>query len=211
MKKGQVRSRRRGKSTAAPPPPEKLGRLEVHRPEARQLLGGIAERTFATLEAEGVVVASKRGRGGRPSVYDVTAIVPAYLAHATAQRPSNDRDARARKDLAQAMLNELRLAKERRDLLPRQQVILQGQSYTKAWTARLRSLPRRMVQAGLITREAEPEVTALIREVLTEIASWQTLADTLEVIDADDATSSSDDDRDDGGEDDAGENDGDDA
>lgn len=163
-----------------------LGRLQVRRVEARRLLGGIAERTFATLEQEGVIVPAKRGRGGRPSIYDLTTIVPAYLAHISGQRPANDRDARARRDLAVAELNELRVQKERGDLLPRHVVIAEGQAYTKAWTAKVRHWPRRARQEGFITTpDQEAGLTMLCRELMGEISGWKTLADVSAVVDSD--------------------------
>jgi hypothetical protein len=150
----------------------------VRRPLARKILGGLAERTFAGLEAEGVLVAAKRGRGGRASEYDVTVIVPAYLAYVSKQRPTPERDARARRDMSQANLTELKLSRERGELVDREAVVKEGQAYTKAWTAKVRTLPRRARQMGIITAsEQEAALTGLCREVLTEIARWRTLAD----------------------------------
>lgn len=182
----QGRSRRKqAPRKKAPPAAVALGRLEVHALEARQILGGVAERTFRTLEAERVIAPVRRGRGGRASVYDLTVLVPAYLGHVTANRTSNDRDARARRDTATAQLNELRLKREIGELLPRQDVILRGQAFGKALRAKLRSLPRRVAQAGIVSPEHEGELAAVVRELLTEVSAWQTLADTAAVIDAD--------------------------
>lgn len=140
-------------------------------------MGDIAERTFATLEQQGVIVPAKRGRGGRPSVYAIASIVPAYLAHISQQRPTSDRDARSRRDLSQAQLNELRLERERAQLVPRDEVILAGQAFTKAWAAKVRALPHRLMQIGVISREDAAKVDHICREVLTEISRWQTIED----------------------------------
>lgn len=153
-----------------------LKALEVHRPQALKILV-VAERTFAKLEAEGVIVPARRGRGGRASVYSLETIVPAYLGYATAQRPSSDRDARSRRDVSQAELNELRLAVQRGELVTRDQVILEGQNYVKGWAAKVKALPRQLVQAGIVMQDQEAAVAALCREILTEISSWRTLAD----------------------------------
>jgi hypothetical protein len=167
----------RKRKVSSSPRPVRLKALEVHRLEARKILGDVAERTFAKLEADGVLVPARRGRGGRPSVYSLETIVPAYLVYVTAQRPSSDRDARSRKDISQAELNELRLKTQKGELLPRDQVILEGQHYTKAWSAKVRALPRQLVQAGIVMRDQEPAVAAICRDLLSEIASWRTGAD----------------------------------
>lgn len=164
-----------------------LARFEVLRADARKILGGVPERTFATLETEGIIVPLRRGSRGRPSVYSLETIVPAYLVYATGQRQGGDREARARRDIATAKLNELKLAKEQADLLPRAVVVEQGQAYTKAWAAKVRSLPRRARQTGVITTgEQETGLTSLTRELLTEISGWQTLADAERSIDTPD-------------------------
>lgn len=151
--------------------------FEASRSEARAILGGIAERTFARLESEGILTPSQRGRGGRASVYDLRTVVPSYLVFVQGVKPTDDRDARSRRDRSQAELNELTLASKRKELVPREAVILAGQAYTKAWAAKMRGLPRRCVQAGLITRDQEPGLAEICREFLTEISSWKTIAD----------------------------------
>lgn len=176
----KAKGRTKPTATQAPKPvPSKPAGslLTVRRAEARVVLGGLAERTFARLESEGILVPATRGRGGRPSTYDLRRIVPAYLTYVTAARPTTDRDARAHRDQTQAALNELRLAQASAALVSADQVVLAGQAYTKAWTAQVRGLPRRLVQAGLIPREQEAGVMGLCREVLAEIAGWRSVAD----------------------------------
>jgi hypothetical protein len=138
-------------------------------------------RTFDRLESEGVIAAASPGRGGRPSLYDLTVTVPAYLAHERKRLGAGvpAEDARARRDRSQAELNELRLAEHRKELLPRERVVIEGQAFAKALQAKLRALPRRMVQAGIVTREHEPAAAALVREALEEISRWTSMADLL--------------------------------
>ncbi|MFB3816125.1 MAG: hypothetical protein ACE147_00560 [Candidatus Methylomirabilales bacterium] len=146
----------------------------IRRPEACRLLGGMAERTFAKLEADGVIVPTVRGSGRRPSEYDPFTIVPAYLGYLkTGKTASGDREARARRDRSQADLNELRLLEARKELLPRAQVVRDGKAFIVAAKAKLRALPRRMAQAGLVTLEQQPAVADLIREALEEMARWR--------------------------------------
>ena len=145
----------------------------------------VSTRTFGELEASGTVRAARPGRGGRPSLYDLTAVVPLYIAHlGQARSPANDREARARRDRAQGELVELTIAERRRQLLPRQQVILEGQAFVKALVAKLRALPRRMAQAGVIAQSAEPSVSALVREALDEISRWSSMLDLVNAQEA---------------------------
>lgn len=78
---------------------------------------------------------------------------------------------------AQAQLNELKLSKQRGDLLSREEVVQQGQSFVKGWAAKIRSLPRRAVQLGMVPRDAEAGLVALCRDILIEISGWSTAAD----------------------------------
>lgn len=146
------------------------------RREALAILA-IAERTFARLESEGILAPASRGRGGRASVYDLRLLVPAYLQYVTGNKPTDDRAARSRRDQSQAELNELKLSQQRHELVAVGDVELAGQSYTKAWTALVRGLPRRLVHDGLIPREQEAGVLQHCVAILTEIASWRSVAD----------------------------------
>jgi len=159
-------------------PPE---RFLVRRIEARRIFGGMAERTFTKLEADGILVAKKRGKPGVPSIYDLHEIVPAYIAYARTTAPSGgDKEARARRDQSQAELNELRLAEHQRELLPRDDVVRDGQAFITAAKAKILGLPRRMVQAGQISREMQQAVAGLLLEALEEMARWKTYLDLLE-------------------------------
>jgi phage terminase Nu1 subunit (DNA packaging protein) len=153
--------------------------LIVNRTDAERILG-VPQRTFARLEAEGVVIPSRRGKPGVPSEYDLATIVPAYIDHLKASIGKNgDRQSRARRDQSQAELNELRLAERRKELLLREDVVREGQSFVKASQAKILSLPRRLVQAGHIPPETQQEVAGLLREALEEMARWNTELDLL--------------------------------
>jgi hypothetical protein len=147
----------------------------VYRPEAQRILGNIPPRTFARLESEGILVPTKRGRPGVPSEYDLSTLVPAYIEYVKSGTGKNgDRDARARRDNAQAALHELRLAERRKELLPRDQVIREGRAFILAVRAKLLALPRRLVQAGYVAAEAQPSVAGVIGEALEEMSRWST-------------------------------------
>lgn len=145
------------------------------------ILGGLPDRTFARLEAESVIAPRVRGRGSRPSVYELDVIVPAYIEHLRSTAPATgDRLARARRDTSQSELNELRLLEKRKELLPRTQVVADGRAFIAAAKAKLLALPRRLVQAGLLPNEAQEHVSSLVGEALEEMARWRTQVDLLE-------------------------------
>jgi phage terminase Nu1 subunit (DNA packaging protein) len=92
--------------------------LEVDRRTLADVLG-VSVRHLATLEADGVITAQTRGRGGRASLFSLPAAVQAYVQHLTAvvTDDASPREARRRKDLAQARLTELRYDRERGELV----------------------------------------------------------------------------------------------
>jgi hypothetical protein len=147
--------------------------MHVMRADARKILAGIAERTFAKLEAQGTLSAFRKGRGRLPSIYDLAVIVPQYITYTRTTVPSaGDKEARARRDRSLADLNELRLAQIKKTLLPRDQVVREGKTFVIAVRAKLLALPRRMVQLAIIPVEKGPEVATLIRETLEEMSRW---------------------------------------
>lgn len=154
-------------------------RHEVARVEAQRILDRIPTRTFARLEAEGVIVPKRRGKPGVQSIYDLATIVPAYIQHIKSATVSTDREARAQRDRAQAALHELRLKERSKDLLLRDQVVRDGRAFVLAARAKLLGLPRRMAQAGLVPAARQPIVADLLHEALEEMARWHTQLDLL--------------------------------
>lgn len=149
----------------------KSGGTEVNRAGLARILG-CSLRTVTTLEAEQVFVPSVRGKAGKGSVYVLEECVPNFIAYRTAGTKAADENSRSRRDRSQAELNELRLAKERGELLPRDQVVSKGQAYVSRVMAKLRSLPSRAVQEGTIMASSVAGVEALIEEAVLEMAGW---------------------------------------
>lgn len=141
---------------------------------------GIAVRTFERLEQLEVLKPHAAGRRGKAATYDLAVVVPAYIRRQGEEKPESPRDAR---DRSQAELNRLRLAKERRALLPREQVVSEGQAYIASATAKLRSIPPRAVQAGLVPEEKQRAVEDLVEEALGELARWATATELLQAVD----------------------------
>ena len=138
--------------------------LTVTRPQGVRLLG-VADRTFARLEAEGVLVAAVKGTGRRGSTYDADALVAGYLAHRERQ-----------------LRGTVESSRDRRALLPRDQVVREGQAFVKAVMAKVRALPSRLVRAGVVAPAAEPKVAELLREAADEMSRWKTELDLLAAL-----------------------------
>lgn len=111
------------------------------------------------------------GGAGREGVYDAVDCLTWWRSR---QGKNAAEAAKTRALVAAAQLNELKLAQQRGELLPRDQVVSEGQAYTAALAGQVRHLGPRLEQAGLVRREDRPAIQALLREVLTEIAGWQT-------------------------------------
>ena len=162
-----------GNPAAEAPPAVEANWRQVNRLQLAALLG-VHPDTVTDYARSGMPVVTRGGRG-KEGVYDAVLC----LAWWRDQQGANAKEAaQARAYDASAQLNELKLARERGELVPRDQVVLEGQAFVKAWVTKVRALPRRFTQAGLITRDREPGVTAIVREILEEIAHWRTVADT---------------------------------
>ncbi len=143
----------------------------VDRVRLAEILGAHPD-TITHWTRKGMPVVSRGGRG-RESQYDAFACVAWWRQ----QGGGNAKEAaQIRRDESQAALNEQRLQERRKELVARDQVILAGQSYTKAWAAKVRAIPRRFVEAGIITREQEAAAAAVCRDILSDIASMRMVA-----------------------------------
>jgi len=145
---------------------------KVNRQQLSELLG-VHPDTVSQYARAGMPIV-KQGGHGAESVYDAVACLKWYRQ----QIGKNAKDeAHTRALTASAKLNELKLERERGDVWPKDQIIREGQAFAKAWSAQVRSLPRRAAQLGIVTPEKEPALTSLCRDVLTEISQWRTSAD----------------------------------
>jgi hypothetical protein len=73
---------------------------------------------------------------------------------------------------AQAEQGELRLAERKGEVVNREQVVREGQGFVKSVRARLLAIPRRLVQLGVVPPAREGQVSAIVREALSEMATW---------------------------------------
>jgi DNA-binding transcriptional MerR regulator len=137
---------------------------------------GISVRSLATLEAEGVLVPTRRGKGRRASEYALGPAVQAYVEHAVhAATKGLDADAaRARRDEAQAAFVELKVAQARRELLPRSEIERHAVSIIAAARDRLLRLEHELARAH--DPAVAVAVALAVKEALQELAALATIA-----------------------------------
>lgn len=116
-----------------------------------------------------------RGGHGRESAYDAVACLAWWRQ---GQGKNAKEAAQTRAYEASAKLNELKLKRQAGELVSAETVRFEGMAYTRAWRSKILALPRSLVHTGVISREQEAGVAASLRELLVEISSWKTIADT---------------------------------
>lgn len=175
----------RSKRTPSPAPAAKVKRSRrrlsarndrawrlINREKLASLLG-VHPDTVTDFARSGMPVKTLGG-AGKEGVYDAVDCLDWWRSR---QGKNAKEAAQTRAFSAQADLNELKLARESGELVSRDQVVLEGQSYTKAWVSKLRGLPRLLVKEGIIGRELEARVSLACAALLRDIASWKTTAD----------------------------------
>jgi hypothetical protein len=132
-------------------------------------LMGVHPDSVTDFTKQGMPVIVKGGHG-KESVYDAVECLAWWRKR---QGRDSKEVAQARAANASAEINELKIQKERGELIPFDQVLLAGQAVQKQWSTVVRGLPRRMTQAGLIERAQEAGIAALCTDVLREITAWR--------------------------------------
>lgn len=72
---------------------------------------------------------------------------------------------------------QLELDKQRGLTVPIDQVVREGQAYTKGVTTELLALPRILIQHGIVPPEQEPQATEVCRDMATRFSTWKSLED----------------------------------
>jgi phage terminase Nu1 subunit (DNA packaging protein) len=158
--------------------PASLPRLE--RPQVAELL----RANFSTIgkwEREGLPIAEPGARG-KATQYDAAAVVAWYVQRQVERVSGNGSgrlsadDARARKDMTQAELNEQKLALQRGEALPRAVYDHELAQVLMPFRARVLAAPRAWALA--LTQLApegpgavEAELTRRVRELLTDLST----------------------------------------
>lgn len=162
-----MRARLKGRAGKAAKAQPKL----VTRASAAAALG-VAPNRINRWVADGAPVAV-RGRRGCSAMYDLDAL-RAWKAGKSAGPDVNLSLAEERAKLAKAQRDKYELEYKVRtgQLVERGLAVAEGQAVMAALKARLLSLPRQCVMRGLVPREAEPGVRALVLETLRELVRW---------------------------------------
>lgn len=146
----------------------------VNRVELAELIG-VHPETITNYARQGMPCHAV-GKRGQESTYDSVACLKWWRQEHG--KLSAKEIAQTRAYEATAKLNELKLALQRADLLPRDQVISEGQAFVKGWTSQVRSLPRRARQSGIVTTpDQEAALMDLCRQILIDISGWTTTGD----------------------------------
>ena len=151
---------------------------------------GVTPMRITKWAAMGMPVQSRGGRGVE-SRYNFEAVVAWRSqqknmvvgggdAAPTGGSSLNLGEERARLARAQTAKTMLDIAKRRRDLLPRDEVVRDGKAAIGAVRAKLLALPSRMVQAGLIDASHRDRAEKFFHEALEEMAQWKTRIELLE-------------------------------
>lgn len=133
------------------------------------MLLGVHPDTISDFTREGMPVLERGGRGAK-STYEAVACLTWWRTHSGMDAKEA---AQARAYAATADLNELRALEKRGQVISRDEVVREGQIYTRAWASKVRGVPRQLLLAGLITLEQVPVAENVCRDILLEIASWQ--------------------------------------
>lgn len=112
---------------------------------------------------------------GHPSIFDLRACL-AWQREQFAAAP-DDGNGSPRDEYMRALTERVQqdLAVRSGELLPLDEVVLAGQNYTHAWKAKLRAIPRQMVNRGLVGRELERPIAEMLDDILREISRWETI------------------------------------
>lgn len=155
---------------------------------------GVSVRQISTLEADRVIEPSVLGRGGKASLFSLPETVQAYVQYRL--RESSPQGGGAldldmeRAALAREQRRKLEMANNETEgrLLARQDVVRAGRAFVEGWKAKILILAPRARLTGVISREQEPGLKALCRDILADIVSWKTVADAVsDVPDDEDA------------------------
>lgn len=142
------------------------------------ILLGVHPQTIVKWEQDGMPVARHGGRGVA-SLYRVADVWEWKIntLRTVSETTLSLEQERTRLARAQADRTELENRLRRGQLLIREQVVREGQAVIRGWSAKVRGLPRRLVNMGLVPREREVDARELTRELLTDISNWRTAAD----------------------------------
>ena len=150
---------------------------------------GVTPMRITKWSAMGMPVAFRGGRGVE-SKYNLDAVLAwreqqeKLVVGGGDAAPSgsalNLGEERARLARAQTAKTMLDIAKRRRDLLPRDEVVRDGKAVIGAVRAKLLAMPSRLVQMGIVEAANRPRLEAYLHEAMEEMSRWKTRLELLE-------------------------------
>lgn len=174
----QKKTARQTPAAKTDPPPQaehKEGEWRsVNRVQLAALMG-VHEDTITDYARQGMPVTTRGGRG-RESDYDSVECL-AWLR----EREGKNAKERAQTRLfeANAQTAELKLQVAQSELISGEEAVRACQALGKGTSAKVLLIPTRAYHLGIIDREQAARIRVLCREILTDIASWKTVADAM--------------------------------
>ena len=126
---------------------------------------GLTDRRVQELESEGVIKKLERNK------WDLTACIDAYLDYKLklATQSFELSEARAKKELADAELKELRLAKEKGEVIAIDRLEKDLSDIAAAVSNKLYSLPNKLKRSINLSDEVENAINNEVENILTEL------------------------------------------
>ncbi|WP_103644902.1 DUF1441 family protein [Campylobacter concisus] len=126
---------------------------------------GLTDRRVQELESEGVIKKLERNK------WDLTACIDAYLDYKIklATQSFELSEARAKKELADAELKELRLAKEKGEVIAIDRLEKDLSDIAAAVSNKLYSLPNKLKRSINLSDEVENAINNEVENILTEL------------------------------------------
>lgn len=126
---------------------------------------GLTDRRVQELEGEGVIKKLERNK------WDLTACIDAYLDYKIklATQSFELSEARAKKELADAELKELRLAKEKGEVIAIDRLEKDLSDIAAAVSNKLYSLPNKLKRSINLSDEVENAINNEVESILTEL------------------------------------------
>lgn len=126
---------------------------------------GLTDRRVQELESEGIIKKLERNK------WDLTACIDAYLDYKIklATQSFELSEARAKKELADAELKELRLAKEKGEVIAIDRLEKDLSDIAAAVSNKLYSLPNKLKRSINLSDEVENAINNEVENILTEL------------------------------------------
>lgn len=155
--------------------------LVVKRADCAAVLG-VSVRRLAQLEAEGIIKPSRRGTGGRASLFDLHVVGPKYIAHLESVTAGDGQTAEAERAALTRVRRqqlELELAQQQGMLISFDDVVRAFRAIGRGASSQVRQIPLRARAEGLVDASGEARLKRMCHEILEGISRWKTVEDAV--------------------------------